>query len=300
MRTRRSGESEGGAGVVVHVSQETPEETDARLRHVLATASLELDERSWWYEELALVEFQRRVRDDAVAIVRDADRWSQLIPVGPADAPPERFRLWTFHFPVDLDNSGFVGWLATHIKRATGSGVFVVCGQNSGRIYDHWGCPESVADRVLETVRGLAARGEDIGVRTGQRGSLHGLRLRVVSSAEAGDVDTATTFAFEQAGPMTWARYEGGKVRLGFLLGALSGSRLECRYVQMANDGRIDGGHSSCIVGVTPDGRVRLTERFQWDTRRGSGTNVFEETPGPGHQLEVHGQQSSGPRGVAE
>jgi len=108
------------------ISQETPEETDARLRRVLATASLDLDERSWWYEELALVEFPRQVRDDAVAIVRDADRWSQLIPVGPADAPPERFRLWTFHFPVDLDNSGFVGWLATHIKRATGSGVFVV------------------------------------------------------------------------------------------------------------------------------------------------------------------------------
>lgn len=61
---------------------------------------------------------------------------------------------------TNVDNSGFVGWLATHIKRATGSGVFVVCGQNScgGGIYDHWGCPEAVADPVLETIHALAGR----------------------------------------------------------------------------------------------------------------------------------------------
>ena len=273
----------------MHISLETPQQTDARLRRVLATATLDVDERSWWYEEMALEEFRRRVRDDAIAIVRDARGWSQLIPIGPADAPPERFRLWSFHFSEHLDNSGFVGWLATHIKRATGSGVFVVCGLNSrrGGIYDHWGCLETVADRVLETVRGLADRREVVGARKDRAGLLHGLMLRVVSSDKAGDVDPATTLAFEQAGPMTWARYEGGKVRLGFLLGALSGSRLECRYVQMANDGQIDGGHSTCVVGVMPDGRVRVTERFQWDTRYGSGTNVFEEISGFGASARV-------------
>ncbi|MFC5235901.1 DUF6196 family protein [Pseudonocardia zijingensis] len=30
----------------------------------------------------------------------------------------------------DADDSGFVGWLASRIKAATGSGLFVVCGQN--------------------------------------------------------------------------------------------------------------------------------------------------------------------------
>jgi len=137
------------------------------------------------------------------------------------------------------------------------------------------------ASREVALALATASRREDVGARKDRAGLLHGLMLRVVSSDKAGDVDPATTLAFEQAGPMAWARYEGGKVRLGFLLGALSGSRLECRYVQMANDGRVDGGHSTCVVGVMPDGRVRLTERFQWDTRRGSGTNVFEEIPEP-------------------
>ena len=280
----------------MHVSAETAEQTDARLRRVMAMATLDVDDRSWWFEELALEDFKRRTREDAVAIVRDADGWSQLVPVGPADAPSERFRLWTFHFPSEEDNSGFVGWLATHIKRATGGGVFVVCGQNSrrGGIYDHWGCPEAVADQVLETIHALARRREDVRVRGGRAGSLHGLRMRVVSGADAGEVDAATTLAFEQAGSTVWARYEGGKVRMGFLLGDLSGSRLECRYVQMGTDGRIDSGHSTCTIDALPDGRVGMTERFEWDTRTGSGMNVFEELSGPAlGQTDHHPDQLS-------
>jgi len=32
---------------------------------------------------------------------------------------------------------------------------------------------------------------------------------------------------------------------------------------------------------MTFDGRIRLLEHFQWESREGSGTNTFEEVPGP-------------------
>jgi hypothetical protein len=31
----------------------------------------------------------------------------------------------------------------------------------------------------------------------------------------------------------------------------------------------------------TPEGRLRLLERFVWTTRPGRGTNVFDEVPDP-------------------
>jgi hypothetical protein len=60
--------------------------------------------------------------------------------------------------PAGMDNSGFVGWLATEFKRRLGTGVFVVCGQNRDRggIYDYWGCPVQVraqAAQVLDELR---------------------------------------------------------------------------------------------------------------------------------------------------
>ncbi|MFC9438074.1 DUF6196 family protein, partial [Nocardia sp. NPDC057030] len=77
-----------------------------------------------------------------LAVVRDAEKWSALVPFAEADgAEVEKFGLFSFHFPTGLDNSGFVGWLAGQLKRTLGTGVFVVCGSNRerGGIYDYWG-----------------------------------------------------------------------------------------------------------------------------------------------------------------
>lgn len=67
------------------------------------------------------------------------------------DPTAELFAVWRFHFPAGADNSGFVGWLASHLKTLFGTGVFVVCGQNSadGGIFDYWGCPWALRDQVF-------------------------------------------------------------------------------------------------------------------------------------------------------
>jgi hypothetical protein len=70
----------------------------------------------------------------------------------------ERFGLVSFHFPAGLDNSGFVGWLATELKSRLGTGLFVVCGSNRhrGGIYDYWGCPVELLGEVVATIRSLS------------------------------------------------------------------------------------------------------------------------------------------------
>lgn len=141
---------------MVDISHETVEETDQRLRRVLRAAELKVYEPSYAFTEFALDEFPAAVDPEAIALVRDDETWSQLVPhCGDA---AELFAIFRFHFPAALDNSGFVGWLATHLKRRFGTGVFVVCGHNAerGGIFDYWGCPESIRETILTEIGNLA------------------------------------------------------------------------------------------------------------------------------------------------
>lgn len=107
--------------------------------------------------------------------------------------------------------------------------------------------------------------------------SLDGIRMHVVSTAEEGEVNAETLFEFAQGGSVVSARYAGGKVRLGYLVGTMSADGLCFRYAQVDNAGRLDGGYSTCEIGRTAEGRIQLAEHFKWDSREGSGTNIYEE-----------------------
>jgi hypothetical protein len=142
---------------LVDISYETSAETDERLRHVIAAAELKVYEQSYIFAEFPPEGFPSGVDPEAIALVRDDQTWSQLVPDRLGSAEP--FTLFRFHFPAGLDNSGFVGWLATHLKRRLGTGVFVVCGHNGGHggIFDYWGCPESLREAVLAEIAGLVS-----------------------------------------------------------------------------------------------------------------------------------------------
>ena len=132
----------------MYVSQESPEQVEARLRRVVAAASLVARDDEYAFVERPLAEFPLALVAQALAFVRDDQVWSALVPS--TDPAAERFFVFSFHFADGLDNSGFVGWLASRLKRALGTGVFVVCGQNSGRggIFDYWGAPAAMRERV--------------------------------------------------------------------------------------------------------------------------------------------------------
>ncbi len=140
---------------MVDISHETVKEAECRLRHVITKARLRVYPGTYAFQEFPLDQFPAAVRTDALALVRDDNVWSQLVPSD--DARQELFGIFRFHFPAGADNSGFVGWLATHLKQQFGTGVFVTCGQNQadGGIFDYWGVPTVLADAVFEEISQL-------------------------------------------------------------------------------------------------------------------------------------------------
>lgn len=142
---------------MVSISQETAEETHARLRTVLGQAELTVLDGVWRFVESPLDQPPALDRD-TLAVVRDEQTWSALRPDDGGPGERERFGLVSFHFPAGLDNSGFVAWLAGELKARLGTGVFVVCGSNRGRggIYDYWGCPVELVDEVVAVIHALA------------------------------------------------------------------------------------------------------------------------------------------------
>jgi hypothetical protein len=142
----------------MNISKETPKRTEQRLLKVIAGAQIRVFDRSFAFEEFKANEFQQRARPDALAFVRDDAVWSQLVPSD--DQSKELFRVFSFHFEENLDNSGFVGWLASKLKRKLGTGIFVVCGQNTnkGGIFDYWGCPIEIGDAVIKEVNVLMGK----------------------------------------------------------------------------------------------------------------------------------------------
>jgi hypothetical protein len=151
---------------MVDVSMETVEQTERRLREVIAAADLAVHGGVWCFRE-SPADSPPPLDADTLAVVRDADTWCRLVPFEPSqeDADEdegegvERFGVFSFHFPEGVDNSGFVGWLATLLKAELGTGVFVVCGSNRGRggIYDYWGCPADLLEEAVAVVTGLRA-----------------------------------------------------------------------------------------------------------------------------------------------
>ena len=141
----------------MYISRETPEQTNARLARVLADSHIVVYERPYAFVEVDVSRFPSELIPEALAFVRDEEVWSALVPSSTPEH--ERFVIFGFHFSPCLDNSGFVGWLASHLKSRLGTGVMVVCGQNSSRggIFDYWGAPLSVASEVIGEVQRMRA-----------------------------------------------------------------------------------------------------------------------------------------------
>ncbi|MFD4263231.1 hypothetical protein ACFWR9_37890 [Streptomyces sp. NPDC058534] len=107
--------------------------------------------------------------------------------------------------------------------------------------------------------------------------SLDGLVLAPVADQAPGQVGTGTRFTYHERDGAVWADYAGGDVVRGHLVGTRAGDRLDFRYVQLRTDGSTASGHCVSTVLELPDGRVRLEESWEWESRPGSGTSVVEQ-----------------------
>jgi hypothetical protein len=107
--------------------------------------------------------------------------------------------------------------------------------------------------------------------------SLDGRRFRVAEMGSEGEAGTATVFEYHESDGLVWARYEGGAVRLGFLVGTRQGNSLEFRYSQLNDRGETSNGRCSTTISMLPDGRLRLAEEWSWESKPGAGTSAAEE-----------------------
>ena len=144
---------------MVQISHETQEQIDIRLKKVISESDFKTYEETYTFEEFPLDQLESNVSPNAIALVRDSELWSQLVPSN--DSKLELFTVFSFHFDNCSDNSGFVGWLASRLKQELGTGVFVTCGQNSkrGGIFDYWGCPVELGEQAIELIRNLIFEG---------------------------------------------------------------------------------------------------------------------------------------------
>jgi hypothetical protein len=102
-------------------------------------------------------------------------------------------------------------------------------------------------------------------------------RVFGVADSGGGVATTETTFHYSEDEDVVTATYEGGTIRKGFLVGTRSRDTLDFRYAQLHYDGSTATGHCETQLELLDDGRVRLNERWAWDSRPGSGNSIAEE-----------------------
>jgi hypothetical protein len=253
---------------MVTITHEASVQTEARLRGVFRDSAIRWLAGSWCFREDA----QAAACDDAIAEIRDEGRLSALCPATDV-TDKERFAVFRVVLPSGVDDSGFVGWLSSRIKAATGSGVFVICGHNQrrGGVFDYYGVPQTAIDQVRDLL-------DRLGGRT-RRDDLDGVVMAVRKAADTARIGLGTVFCFDQEGGTVTARYGGGPITHGWLAGTIDPdtSTIHFRYLQVGTDGATDTGESTARINRIPDGRWQLTEQFTWQSRPGTGINHLEE-----------------------
>jgi hypothetical protein len=107
--------------------------------------------------------------------------------------------------------------------------------------------------------------------------SLDGRRFQAVADVAGGDVGAQTVFEYVEDDGVVHARYAGGAIRLGFLVGTRQGDTLRFRYAQVRADGTTASGRCESRIEALPDGRLRLHETWAWESQPGAGTSIVEE-----------------------
>jgi hypothetical protein len=107
--------------------------------------------------------------------------------------------------------------------------------------------------------------------------SLDGRRFQAVADVPGGDVGAQTVFEYAEEAGLVHARYAGGAIRLGFLVGTRDADTLRFRYAQVRADGTTATGRCESRIEALEDGRLRLYETWAWESQPGEGTSVVEE-----------------------
>jgi len=112
--------------------------------------------------------------------------------------------------------------------------------------------------------------------------NLDGKIFTTLSNTSNGEVGQDTLFYYHQEGDMVWAEYSGGEVRKGHLIAnVLENGQLDMRYHHINRAGEIMLGECISTPSITKDGRIKLSEEWQWlSGDKSSGTSQIIEIQG--------------------
>lgn len=92
-------------------------------------------------------------------------------------------------------------------------------------------------------------------------------KFQSLANTENGEVNSDTIFEYYQQDDMIWADYSGGQVVKGHLIGKmLESGDLEFIYHHVNTAGDVMAGKCRSIPSLLPDGRIKVTETWQWLT----------------------------------
>lgn len=100
-----------------------------------------------------------------------------------------------------------------------------------------------------------------------------------LSNSETGEVSAATIFHYRQKNAVVWATYEGGAILFGTLVAkVLESGKLEMRYSHVNTAGELMTGECISTPEISPDGRLRLYEKWRWTCGdKTAGESIIEE-----------------------
>ncbi len=104
------------------------------------------------------------------------------------------------------------------------------------------------------------------------------IRMNVVKTAPNGIVNSDTLFEFTQDLELVSAKYSGGEIRKGYLVGNVKNDRLHFSYCQIRINGIMDHGTSICEIS-NENNKLVLKEEFEMSSEQGKevGVNIFKE-----------------------
>lgn len=107
----------------------------------------------------------------------------------------------------------------------------------------------------------------------------HNKVFKPVSNTENGETSEETIFHYQQNGNILTAKYCGGKIISGHLIGLVDENGcIDMRYHQINEQGEIMTGICKSVPEIMEDGKIRLHEEWEWTSGdRSKGRSVIEE-----------------------
>lgn len=104
-------------------------------------------------------------------------------------------------------------------------------------------------------------------------------KFKAVKNTINGETSDETIFHYKQTENILTARYSGGKIIEGHLIGLVSlDGEINMRYHQINVNGELMTGMCKSLPEVLANGKIRLHEEWQWTSGdKSKGNSIIEE-----------------------